>query len=129
MDKDPNDQSMPELMRSITADVATLVRKEVELARIEIVEAVNARLKAAGAIAFAALLSLFVLAFLGLAASTALDRVMEPWASRLVVAAGFLVVAVVAVVFATRKLKGPVAPETKRTLEEDAEWAKAQTRQ
>ncbi len=129
MDKDPNDQSMPELIRSITADVATLVKKEVELARIEIVEAVNARLKAAGAIAFAAVLALFVLAFLGLAAANALDKVMEPWAARLLVAGGFLVVAVVAVAFALRLVKSPVAPETKRTLREDAEWAKAQTRQ
>ena len=129
MDKDPNDQSMPDLVRSITTDVADLVKKEVELARIEIVEAVNARLKAAGAIAFAALLALFVLAFVGLAASTALDKVLEPWASRLVVAGGFLVVAVVAVLFAMRVLKSPVAPETKRTLREDAEWAKAQTKQ
>ncbi len=128
MDRDPKDQSMPDLVRSITTDVATLVKKEVELARIEIVEAVNARLKAAGAIAFAALLALFVLAFLGLAASTALDEVLDPWASRLVVAAGFLVVAIVAVIIARRALKSPVAPETKRTLQEDAEWAKAQTK-
>ncbi len=129
MDKDPNEQSMPELVRSITTDVTELVKKEVELARIEIVEAVNARLKAAGAIAFAAVLGLFVLAFLGLAAANALDRVIEPWAARLVVAGGFLVVAVVAVVFALRLVKSPVAPETKRTLREDAEWAKAQTKQ
>ena len=120
---------MPELVRSITTDVATLVKKEVEFARIEIVEAVNARLKAAGAIAFAAVLALFVLAFLGLAAANALDQVMDAWAARLVVAGGFLVVAVVAEVIAMRRVKSPVAPETKRTLREDAEWARAQSEQ
>lgn len=129
MDTDPNDQSVPDLVRAITTDVATLVKKEVELARIEIVEAVNARLKAAGAIAFAGVLALFVLAFLGLAAANALDQVMEAWAARLVVAGGFLLVAVVAVMFALRLMKSPVAPETKRTLQEDAEWARAQTKQ
>ncbi len=119
---------MPELIRSVTNDVTTLMKKELELARMEIVEAVNARLKAAGALAFAGLLGLFVLAFLGLAASTALENVLEPWASRLVVAGGFLLVAGLAVAFAASRFKSPVAPETKRTLREDAEWAKAQTK-
>ncbi|HEX8099957.1 MAG TPA: phage holin family protein [Actinomycetota bacterium] len=128
MDREPADQSIPELVKTISTDVATLVRQEAELARVEIVDAVNARLKAAGAVAFGGLLALFVLAFVGLAASTALDNLLPAWASRLVVAGGFLVVALAAVAFARSKLKTPVAPETKKTLREDVEWAKAQTK-
>jgi hypothetical protein len=122
------DRSMGELLRSIGNDTATLVRKEVELARQEILEAVTSRLMAAGAVAAAGVMGLFILAFLGLAAAAALDGVVRPWASRLIVAGGFLVIAAVAGAFALRKSKHPpMKPEeTVRTVKEDVEWAKAQ---
>ena len=127
-DKGPREQSTLELLRSISTDTVTLVRKEVELARLEIVEAITARLKAAGAIAAAGMLGLFVLAFLALAAASGLDRVLPSWASRLIVAGGFLLLAVGAIAFAARRFKQPplTPAETKRTLEEDVEWARQQ---
>ena len=51
-------QSTLELVRGIANDTGTLVRKELELARIEIVEAVVARVKAIGAFALWVLLKL-----------------------------------------------------------------------
>lgn len=124
---DPKDQSTGQLVRSISTDLGTLVKKEIELARQEIVEAVTARLVAAGTIAGAGVFGLFVLAFLALAAATALDAVVPVWASRLIVAGAFLVVAVAAIAFGVARVrKTPVAPETKRTVREDVEWAKAQ---
>ena len=56
---------MPELLRSIATDTSTLLRKEMELGRQEIVEAVTARLKAAGSMAAVGVLALFMLVFLG----------------------------------------------------------------
>jgi hypothetical protein len=122
------DRSVPELLRSIGTETATLIRKEVELGKQELLEAVMARLMAAGAGVAAGVMGLFVLAFLGLAAAAALDNVVRPWASRLIVAGGFLLIAAVAGLFAMRKLKKPrLAPnETVRTVKEDVEWAKAQ---
>lgn len=124
----PSDRSTAELLRSIGTETTALFRKEVELAKQEIVEAVTARLKAAGAAAAAGMLGLFVLAFLGLAAAAALDNVVRPWASRLIVAGGYLLLAGMGGLFALRRMKHPpMAPEeTVRTVKEDVEWAKAQ---
>ena len=122
--------STPELLRSIASDTSVLLRKEMELAKQEIVEAVTARMQAAAAMAAAGFLFIFMLVFLGLAGAVALDRVLPGWAARLVVAGGFLLLAVPAVLFALRRLRKPgLAPEeTKRTVKEDVEWAKQQLR-
>ena len=126
--KAPQDQSTLQLIRSIAGDTSTLVRKEVELAKQEITEAITARLKAVAAMAVAGVLALFVLAFLGAAAAKALDDVVAPWLSRLIVAGGFLLLAGIGAMFGMRRVKKPpLAPEeTKRTVKEDVEWAKAQ---
>ncbi len=121
-------RSMPELMRAIATDTSTLVRKEVELARREIMEAVTARLKAAGAMAAAGVMALMVLAFGGAAAASALEGTVSPWAARLIVAGGFLLIAALAVAVGIARAKRPsLAPEkTVETVKEDVEWAKAQ---
>jgi Putative Actinobacterial Holin-X, holin superfamily III len=126
--KVPADQSTLQLLRSISNDTVTLVRKEVELARQEIVEALSARAKAAAALATVGLLGLFILGFLGLAAASALDNVVRPWASRLIVAGGFMLIAGGAAMFGMGRMKRPsmVPEETKRTVKEDVEWARAQ---
>ena len=126
--KAPQDQSTLQLIRSIAGDTSTLVRKEVELAKQEITEAITARLKAVAAMAVAGVLGLFVLGFLGAAAAKALDDVVAPWLSRLIVAGGFLLLAGIGAMFGMRRVKKPpLAPEeTKRTVKEDVEWAKAQ---
>ncbi len=125
--KPPELQSTLELVRSISGDTVTLVRKEVELARQEVVGAITSRLMGAGALAAAAVMGLFIMTFLGLAAAAALDNVLRPWASRLIVAGGFLLLAGGAGLFGLRHLKKPpLAEETKRTVKEDVEWAKAQ---
>ena len=124
----PSQQSMPELVRSIATDTSTLLRKEMELGKQEIVEAVTARLKAAGSLAAVGLLFMFMLIFLALAGAAALDLVLPSWASRLIVAGGFLILALPVALFGLRRLKRPsLAPEeTKRTVKEDVRWAKQQ---
>ena len=124
----PSQQSMPELVRSIATDTSTLLRKEMELGKQEIVEAVTARLKAAGSLAAVGLLFMFMLIFLALAGAAALDIVLPSWASRLIVAGGFLILALPVALFGLRRLKRPsLAPEeTKRTVKEDVQWAKQQ---
>ena len=127
-DRTPSDRSMVELLRAIGTETATLVRKEAELARQEVVQAVTARMMAAGAAAAAGLMALFVVIFLALAAAAALDNVVRPWASRLIVAGGFMVIAAGAGLVTLRKAKRPpMKPEeTVRTVKEDVEWARAQ---
>ena len=124
----PSQQSVPELVRSIATDTSTLLRKEMELGKQEIVEAVTARLKAAGSLAAVGLLFMFMLIFLALAGAAALDLVMPSWASRLIVDGGFLILALPVALFGLRRLKRlSLAPEeTKRTVKEDVQWAKQQ---
>ena len=121
-------RSMSELVRAIASDTSTLVRKEVELARIEIMEAVSARLKAAGAMAAAGIAALMALAFGGAAAAHALEGSVSAWAARLIVAGGFLFIAMLAVAIGIARAKRPaLKPEkTVETVKEDVEWAKAQ---
>lgn len=124
----PAQQSTIGLVRSIATDTSTLVRKEVELARQELMAAVMSRLVGVAALGAASVFGLLLVIFLGAAAASALDLVFAPWLSRLIVAGGFLVMAGGAGLFGLRKLKKPpIAPEeTKRTVKEDVEWAKAQ---
>jgi hypothetical protein len=124
----PGRRSTVELLRTIGVDLSTLAKKEVELARQEVMDGLIARAMAAGAFAAAAVLALFVVGFLGLAAAQALDGMMRPWASRLVVAGCFLLLTGIAVLFGARRAKRPsLAPvETRRTVKEDVEWAKRQ---
>lgn len=123
------ERSTAELIRLIGQDVSTLLRREVELARKEVVGAVGARLMALGSVAGAGILALVGLVFCGLAAAAALDAAqVAPWASRLIVAAIFLVLAAGGAGFAWTRMKNPpLMPEqTKRTIREDVKWARAQ---
>jgi uncharacterized membrane protein YqgA involved in biofilm formation len=124
----PDQQSTIGLVRAIATDTSTLVRKEVELARQELMAGVKSRVVGAAAFGAAAVLGLLIVIFLALAAAEALDLVFAPWLSRLIVAGAFLLMAAGAALFGLRRMKKPsLAPEeTKRTVKEDVEWAKAQ---
>jgi hypothetical protein len=124
----PERQSTIQLVRTIATDTSTLVRKEIELARQELTEAIRARVLGAAALGAAAVFGLLLVIFLGAAAAAALDLVFARWLSRLIVAGGFLLLAGGAALFGLRRMKKPsFAPEeTKRTVKEDVEWAKAQ---
>lgn len=117
-----------QLVGSIASDTATLVRKEVELAKQEVTAAIASRVKGAAVLAVAGIVLVLALAFLGATMAAALDQVLRPWASRLIVAGTYLVVAGVAAMMGIRRLKKPsLSPEeTKRTVKEDMEWARAQ---
>jgi Putative Actinobacterial Holin-X, holin superfamily III len=121
-------QSTPELLRSIATDTSTLLRKEIELGKAEMVEALMARVKGAALMVAAGMLGLLVVIFLALAGAVALDSVMPGWASRLTVAGGLLVLAGLAALVGLRRMKKPsFAPEqTKRTVKEDVAWARNQ---
>ena len=127
----PQEQSTVELVRSIALDTGTLVRKEMELARQELLGAVSAKLAAAASAAVAGIFGLFALGFVGLALAAVLDEAgLAPWLSRLIVAIIFGIAGFVAVRLGSRRAAGAsLKPEeTARTLKEDVEWAKDQTR-
>lgn len=120
---------VPELLRSIGSDLSLLVRQQGDLAKQEFGEMAGLKARGAGFLAGAAVLGLFVIGFLGLAAAEALDQVVPRWAAFLIVAAVFVVIAAIAGLIGRRALGANVKPErTKQTVREDVEWAKQQLR-
>jgi YihY family inner membrane protein len=126
----PGDVSTVRLVGQVAGDVGTLVKKEVELARQEVTEAIAARVKAVAAFLVIGVIALFIVGFLGAAAAAALAQVFPLWLALLMVAGAFLLVAVLGAVFGKSRIKKPpLKPEkTKQTIKEDVEWAKAQLR-
>ena len=121
------DKSLGELFSEMTSDLGTLMRKEVELAKVETKEEVSRAGKAGAMFAGAGIAAYTALLFLSFTLAWLLDEVMH-------VALAFLVVAVLHVLAAAflalqgrKKIKQvqPV-PETVASLKEDVEWAKAQ---
>ncbi len=106
----------------------TLVRKQVELARIEMTEVVSVRAKGAGMMAAAAVLGLFALGFAAASGSAALDLVLPAWAANLIVSGVFVAIAGALVLAGRHAMRtAPTTPErTQQTLKEDARWAKQQ---
>src|SRR2546429_8089611 len=102
------ERSTLEILMSIADDTRHLLQKEIELARHEIVEALLAKVKAAAALAAAGIIGLMVLVFAGLTAAAALDNVLPPWGSRLVVTGRFALLAIVA-----GPLRGARAPRSR----------------
>ena len=106
----------------------TLVRKQVELAKIEMTEAVAVRAKGAGMFAGAGVMALFALGFVAAAGSVALALVLPAWAANLIVAAVFVAIAGVLALIGRNDIRNaPTTPEqTQETLKEDARWARQQ---
>ena len=124
------DQPLSELMSRASSDLATLFRKEVELAKIEIRDDVRYAAKAGsmfGAAGFAGYLA----AVLGsLALVFVLDLAMPLWAAFSSVAALFAFVCFILFRQArTRMSQFTLGPEqTIESIKEDIEWAKARSK-
>jgi hypothetical protein len=120
-------RSIGAVVSSVVDGAKTLVRKQVELAKIEATEAVGVRAKGAGLMGAAAVLGLFALGFAAASGSTALDLVLPRWAAHLIVAGVFALFAGALVLAGRRAMKtAPKTERTQETLKEDARWAKRQ---
>jgi hypothetical protein len=119
-------RSTAEVLRSLVANVQALVKKEIELAKLEITEIVTARLTAVGMFVGAAVLGLFILAFVGVTGAKALSLVLPEWAAWLIVTGIYTLLAAILGFIGVRKLQSPpnVPERTKRNYEETVEWAK-----
>ncbi len=125
-----DDRSLGELFSELAQKTTTLVRHEVNLAKVEMSEKASRAgkhvgfLAAGGAVAYAGLLAILA------AVIILLNDVMPLWLAALLVG---LVVAAVGYFLIRRGLdalqREDLAPrQTMETLKEDKEWAKDQTR-
>jgi hypothetical protein len=125
-----DDRSLGELFAELAQETSTLVRQEVNLAKVEMSEKASRAgrhagvLAAGGALAYAGLLAILA------GVIVLLNNIMPLWVSALLVG---LVVAVVGYLLVRRALdalkREDFAPrQTMETLKEDQQWAKDQTR-
>ncbi|HEX6262706.1 MAG TPA: YhjD/YihY/BrkB family envelope integrity protein [Actinomycetota bacterium] len=123
------ERSTGDLVRSIATDTSQLVRKQIELAKQEMAEGAKAKAVGGAALGAAAIFGLIAFVFLGVTMAAALRIVWPAWLAWIVTAATFLLLAGVIAGVGVSRMKRPVVPEeTKRTVKEDVEWAKAQLR-
>jgi hypothetical protein len=122
----PSGRSTADLVKDVLAGTQTMVRQELELARLELMEGVAAKGQAAGAGAAAGVLALYVVGFLGLAGGAALSQVVPAWLAWLIVAGVFLLLTALAgLVARARARSAPLGVDkTKASIEEDVAWAK-----
>jgi Putative Actinobacterial Holin-X, holin superfamily III len=123
--------STAELLKELGAEVSTLVRQEVQLAKAELV--VKGREFGAGGAMFgvAAVASLAALGAVVTCCILALAILLPAWGAALVTAAAFGLVAGVAALAGRRKVKRgapPVPEEAVESVKEDVRWAKSRLR-
>ena len=118
-------KSAGQLMKEVTEDMSTLIRKEIELAKQEVGASVSAKLKGAAIIAVAGVLGFFALIFVLLAIRDGFDNFLWTWLADLATAAVLLAIGAAGALMAKKKLSTPLNTElTKQTIKEDVQWAK-----
>jgi len=130
--RDVGDASVGQLISEVAADLSTLMRKELELARAEITTEAKKAGKGAGMLGGAGYAGHMVALFASLAMSWALSDLLDfSWGwGFFIVAAVWAVVATVLYVKGREQLKrvNPKPEQTVETLKEDVQWAKNRTR-
>ncbi len=126
---DPRERSIGELVKDLSSQTSTLVRKEIELARAEIQEKGKVAGKGVGMLAGAAVFGLLAMGALTAALIALLDKAMATWVAALIVMALWAVVALVLAKAGQKSLQQatPPAPQTVETVKEDIPWAKNPT--
>jgi uncharacterized membrane protein YqjE len=127
MSPDLRDQSIPDLLRRLSQETATLVRQEIELAKAEVTEKGKEAGFGAGLLGGGGLMGVFAFAALTTAIILALDLAMAGWLAALIVAVVYGAIAGVLALQGRNRIKdaGPPVPEqTVETVKEDARWAK-----
>jgi hypothetical protein len=126
---DARERPIGELVRDLSQQTSTLVRKEIELARAELQQKGKLAGKGAGMLAGAAVAGLLALTALTAALIALLDKAMATWVAALIVMALWAVVALVLAKTGQTALQRstPPAPQTVETVKEDIQWAKNPT--
>ncbi|MDP2342631.1 MAG: phage holin family protein [Deltaproteobacteria bacterium] len=116
--------STADLLRELVHKSTELVKKEIELARVELKSNVDQEVKAARILAVAAVFGVVVLNLLLVAGVFGLATVMPGWLAALCVAGVvFVVTAIVAALGRSRLVREPLE-RTRKILQEDRQWAK-----
>jgi hypothetical protein len=118
-----------ELIADMTSQVTALLRKELEMATIELRDELKQAAKAGGMLSGAALSGYLAMLFGSFALAWFLDRKLPRWFAFGLVAALHGTAAATLLKRGHEEIKqvDPVPTQTIETLKENVEWAKAQT--
>ena len=123
--------STGELVKQLSEQTTTLVRKEIELAKAELSEKGKVAGQGAGMFGGAAVVGLLALGTLTTMVLALLDEAMDLWVAALIVTVLYGAIAGVLAMSGRDRVKqaAPPAPEqTVETVKEDVQWAKSQAR-
>jgi uncharacterized membrane protein YqjE len=127
-----NERSVPELMRQLSEQTATLVRQELELAKVELTEKGKRAGIGVGMFGAAGVVGLYALGALTAAIVLALSLAMTGWLAALIVAVVYAAVAGgLALSGKSNVQRGvpPVPEQTVTTVKEDVEVAKQRAKE
>jgi hypothetical protein len=129
-DGDLKQRSIPELLKQLSQETATLVRQEIDLAKAEVTERGKKAGAGAGMFGAAGIIGFLALASLTTCFVLALATFMPGWLAALIVAAVYGAIAGILAMQGKDKVKEatPPAPQTVETVKEDIQWAKSQSR-
>ncbi|HTD36008.1 MAG TPA: phage holin family protein [Candidatus Limnocylindrales bacterium] len=125
------DRPIPVLLRELGDEIATLVRQEFELAKVEIAEKAKPAAVSVGMFGGTALFALGAFGALTAFLIVLIALAVPLWASALIVTIVYGIVAGVLAMTGKKKMQeaAPLIPEqTAQTVKEDIEWAKTRAK-
>lgn len=122
--------STGELVKQLSNQLSTLIRKELDLAKVELTEKGKTAGVGAGMFGGAGVVGLLALAALTTAVVLLLDKLMDAWVAALIVALVYGAVAGALALAGRDRVREatPPAEQTIETVKEDVQWAKSQAR-
>ncbi len=120
------DRSLSELLSDVTGELATLFRKEVELAKVETSEQVSRAVKAGAMLGAAGVVAFLAVMLLAWAAAWGLAEVLPTGFAFLIVGVVFLIVAAILGSAGKKKMANvsPVPDQAVATLRADVQVAR-----
>ena len=124
-----DERSVSDVLQDIFGNVQDIVRSEVRLAQAEIKTEAAKTARAAKSLIAGAVLGLYAGGVLLIAAVYGLSMVVAPWLAALLVGAFVAVAAAILISIGQGRLRKVKKPEkTIRSVKEDVQWLKNQTR-
>ena len=126
---DTDDASLGELVAAATRDLSSLVKQEIELAKVEIKRDVAAAGKGAGMFGGAGFAGFFALVFLSISAAYGIASFGVPLGCGFFAVGALYLIGAAALALTGKKSLSRVGPPEKtiETLKDDAAWAKHPT--
>ena len=125
-----NSRSIADVLQDILANVQTIIRSEVRLAKTEITEEATKAGKAAGMMAGGAVAALFTIWLLLLTIVFALATVIPMWSAALLVCVLMAALTAVLLIIGKKRFRTVHATPEKiiESVKENVEWVKSQTK-